>query len=334
VQAHRLRLAVAAILALGLCACGKGLGPPTASGSPAASASVANQCAHPADTVITTYPVAQMEVPKSSTWQTIPAHTIMAPWCTAMRVTSISAAAQIRFESQGICTFGEDPKAPGAATLTTREPSGALFTEGTGKTWCNVPHDPGPIRLCGLATLLLHGQNPQVISACNPNDPDLTVAVLSGSVTLIDWHGVPYTIDADQQLSYDFISRSWLPLAPAAFSAADIEIFDQQAQALGMEITKAPQTVTIVSLAPPSPTPGQTYTVTATGGGSGNPVQITIDPKSIKICSADTTSARSAIVTFLAPGNCVIDANQQGNTQYLQAPLVQQTVTVNPAPPS
>jgi hypothetical protein len=248
-------------------------------------------------------------------------------------VTSSGGTVQIQFGSQGRCKFMQDSNEPGTATLTTRLPRGALFNQGAGSTWCSITGVNWQIQLCGLATLEPHGAHPQYEGSCT-SDPDLRVAVWAGSVTLIDRHGRTHIINADTELSYDFATSSWRQPTQADFSADDIETFDQQAQAMGIEITKAPQTVKFVSVPPPSPTPGQTYTVIAAGGGSGNPVQITIDPKSIKICSADTTSARSAIVTFNAPGPCVIDANQQGNDQYLQAPPVQQTVTVGPAPPS
>lgn len=324
---------MAAILAVGLCACGHIGGTPRASGSPTASANSAGQCVHSADTVTAVYPVAQMELQGSASWQTIPANTTAAPCGTDLSVTSSGGTVQIQFGSQGRCKFMQDSQEPGTATLTIRLPRGALFNQAAGSTWCTITGVHSQIQLCGLATLEPNGPHPQYEGSCNTGDPDLRVAVWSGSVTLIDRNGSPHIIDADMELSYDFATSSWRQPTQADFSAADIETFDQQAQAMGVEITRAPQTVKIVSVPPASPTPGQNYTVIATGGGSGNPVQITIDPKSTKICSAATTSARSAIVTFIAPGPCVIDANQQGNDQYLQAPPVQQTVTVGPAPP-
>lgn len=330
-QAHRLRLAVAAILAVGLCACGHSGG---AGGSPAASASSAGPCVHSADTVAAVYPVAQMRLYGSSSWQPVRAQRTAAPCGTDLSVTSSGGTVQIQFGSQGSCKFMQDSEEPGTATLTTRLPRGALFNQGAGSTWCTITGVHWQIKICGLATLEPHGPHPQYEGSCNTSDPDLRVAVWSGSVTLIDRRGSPHIINADTELSYDFARSSWRQPTQADFSAADIETFDQQAQAIGMEITKAPQTVTIVSVPPPSPTPGQTYTVIATGGGSGNPVQLTIDPKSTKFCSAATISAQSAIVTFIAPGPCVIDANQQGDNQYLQAPPVHQTVTVGPASPS
>ncbi len=64
----------------------------------------------------------------------------------------------------------------------------------------------------------------------------------------------------------------------------------------------------------------------ATGGASGNPVTFSIDP------SAGAAPSSGATVTFTGAGTCVIDANQAGNTNYIAAPQVQQSITVVKAP--
>ena len=91
------------------------------------------------------------------------------------------------------------------------------------------------------------------------------------------------------------------------------------------------QAITFTSPAPTGATAGDaTYTVTATGGASGNPVTFTIDPSSNGACSIS-----GAVVSFLANGTCVIDANQAGNASYAAAPQVQQSfgVTGGTTPP-
>lgn len=69
---------------------------------------------------------------------------------------------------------------------------------------------------------------------------------------------------------------------------------------------------------------GSTYTPAATGGASGNPVVFSIDPSS----GADVCFFGSGQVSFAAGGNCVLDANQAGNSEYEAAAQQQQTVTV------
>jgi hypothetical protein len=95
------------------------------------------------------------------------------------------------------------------------------------------------------------------------------------------------------------------------------------------------QTITFTSTAPTDAQVGAgTYTPTATAT-SGLPVIITLDGTSIGCALA------SGVVSFTAPGTCVIDANQPGNATYSAAPQVQQSFTVSgttppscPAPPS
>ena len=80
----------------------------------------------------------------------------------------------------------------------------------------------------------------------------------------------------------------------------------------------------ILFTAPGSGTAGGSATLSATGGGSGNPVVFSVDPASAKVCSVS-----GATVTYIAAGNCVIDANQAGTGTYAAAPQVQQTITVS-----
>jgi hypothetical protein len=72
---------------------------------------------------------------------------------------------------------------------------------------------------------------------------------------------------------------------------------------------------------------GATYTPVAIAT-SGLTVAMTIDASATSICSIS-----GGMVSFIATGTCVIDANQAGNGAYNAAPQVQQSVTVN-APPT
>jgi hypothetical protein len=86
-------------------------------------------------------------------------------------------------------------------------------------------------------------------------------------------------------------------------------------------ITKLAQSITYTSTAPTTAKVNATYTPTATSS-SGGTVTFTIDGSSTSICSI-----ASGVVTFNALGNCVINANQAGATNWLAAPQVQQTTT-------
>jgi hypothetical protein len=83
------------------------------------------------------------------------------------------------------------------------------------------------------------------------------------------------------------------------------------------------QVISFTSTPPGSAVVGGTYPVTAGGGASGNPVTFSIDPSANGSCSIS-----GATVTFVAVGNCVIDANQAGNASYEAATQVQQSFAV------
>jgi hypothetical protein len=84
--------------------------------------------------------------------------------------------------------------------------------------------------------------------------------------------------------------------------------------------TMMPQAITFP--APPAMTVGAgAMTISATGGASGNPV--TFSSTTPSVCSVDGNS-----VTPLAAGTCTIAADQAGNTGYLAAPQVSQSVMI------
>jgi hypothetical protein len=90
---------------------------------------------------------------------------------------------------------------------------------------------------------------------------------------------------------------------------------------------KQAQSITFSSTAPASAAPGDTYVVTATGGASGEPLTFAIDASSGPVCSI-----AGSTVTLSQPGDCLIDANQAGNGQFLAAPRAQQSVAVAKLP--
>jgi hypothetical protein len=93
-----------------------------------------------------------------------------------------------------------------------------------------------------------------------------------------------------------------------------------------MAVAAIPQTVIFTTTPPNGATVEGTYSPAATGGGSGNQVTFSIDGGSMSVCSLNASS-----VTFTAVGNCVVDANQTGNSDYADAPQAQQTVSVGQA---
>jgi hypothetical protein len=90
-----------------------------------------------------------------------------------------------------------------------------------------------------------------------------------------------------------------------------------------------PQAITFTSSPPSAAVAGDTYVVTVSGGDSGNQVVLGIAPGSASVCSIS-----GATVTFGQPGQCVIDANQDGNARYQPAPQAQQVIAVSGVPQS
>ena len=92
-----------------------------------------------------------------------------------------------------------------------------------------------------------------------------------------------------------------------------------------ISVGKAPQAITFTP--PTTGIFGGGATLSATGGASGNPVTFTIDGTS----TTGACSLAGATLTYTGVGNCVIDANQAGNTNYAAAPQVQQTIAISKA---
>ena len=87
-------------------------------------------------------------------------------------------------------------------------------------------------------------------------------------------------------------------------------------------MARAAQTIAITSTPPPVDKHSPPYTIAATAT-SGLVVSFSVAAESSAICSVS-----SASVTFLKRGDCVVNANQSGSTQYLPAAQVQQTIVV------
>ena len=93
------------------------------------------------------------------------------------------------------------------------------------------------------------------------------------------------------------------------------------------DITVGQGSQTISFTAPASGLVGGQATLSATGGASGNPVVFSVDASSgAGVCNVSGTNGTT--VKYTAPGSCVIDANQAGNTDYAAAPQVQQSFDI------
>jgi hypothetical protein len=99
------------------------------------------------------------------------------------------------------------------------------------------------------------------------------------------------------------------------------------APAVQQTIVVGPAAQSISFPAPSTGTVGGGAVLSATGGPSGNPVVFTIDSSSgAGVCSVSGPNGSS--ITYAASGSCIVDANQAGNSNYLAAPEVSETIAV------
>ena len=94
-----------------------------------------------------------------------------------------------------------------------------------------------------------------------------------------------------------------------------------------LTIGPAPQSITYASVPPLGATYGGNYPVSA-GADSGLPVTLSIDPSS----TSGACSLSGSTVNFTGTGNCVVDADQPGNSNFQSAQEVQQSFAIQPAP--
>jgi hypothetical protein len=94
-----------------------------------------------------------------------------------------------------------------------------------------------------------------------------------------------------------------------------------------LTVYEVPQRIDFTTDAPGNAVPGDTYDVAATGGDSGNPVTLSADPASARICVVTDNGDGTASVDLNRVGDCVIDADQAGTDVYAPGHATQ-TVTI------
>ncbi len=170
-----------------------------------------------------------------------------------------------------------------------------------------------------------YGSSSPIFSYTDEPPSGLTV---SGTLTCTTVDGgtpIGASLDADSY-TLDGSSCSGLSLSgtdSSAYSISYTGVTD------GFTVGQASQSISFS--APASGTVGGQATLSATGGASGNPVVFSLDTTSgAGVCGVSGTNGTT--VDYTAPGSCVIDANQEGNTDYSAALEVEGTVLVVAAP--
>jgi hypothetical protein len=181
---------------------------------------------------------------------------------------------------------------------------------------------PGPVPTTGTVHLTA-----RVTASTGATAVGLVILVDNGITNL----GQAY-LEADGSVTFS-LKGSQLPKATNHITAFYQDYYGVIASVTspGVDVARArpDQTISFTSTAGNATTDAP-YSVSATAG-SGLPVSFSIDPGSASVCSI-----AGATVTFLAAGDCTIDAEQEGDIDYNPAPRVQQQVQVawgsNPVP--
>jgi hypothetical protein len=188
-----------------------------------------------------------------------------------------------------------------------------------------VPYLQGPATGCDIGAFQFA---PPVITNISPNQgppAGHTSVTLTGYgftlATQVTFQGtIPFSVTGDTTITFS---------TPTGSAGVDVPV-----TVTNPDGTSNPETFSYVvntqaiTFNPPmSALFGYTLTLYATGGGSGNPVTFSLDATSTEGACA-LSGANNSVVTFTEGGNCVIDANQAGNSDYLAAPTVTRTIEV------
>jgi hypothetical protein len=193
-----------------------------------------------------------------------------------------------------------------------------------------VPYLQGPATGCDIGAFQFA---PPVITNISPSQgppSGHTSVTLTGYgftlATQLTFEGtIPFSVTSDTTMTFSTPTGSAGVVVPVSVTNPDGTSNPET-------FSYVVNTQTITFNPPTSALFGSTLTLYATGGGSGNPVTFSLDGTSTEgACSM--SGANGSVVTFTGAGNCVIDANQAGNSDYLAAPTVTSTISVTYSAP-
>ena len=205
---------------------------------------------------------------------------------------------------------------------------------------------PEIVGLCGGAIRVLGGGTSVYEVPINEGHGDVQFQVIGGSFDPIMVLERPGGCNAESGCVFSEVSSSHpspVGILPAAdpsgmyhlFVTADVSSH-ATCGAFTLVVTgdmgsPADQTISFTSTPPTSPHDGESYTVTATAS-SGLPVNLDIGEHSSSGCTISGHSS-GAVVSYSAPGACIIQATQSGSAFYNAAPVETQQLDVVPAAP-
>jgi hypothetical protein len=157
------------------------------------------------------------------------------------------------------------------------------------------------------------------------NDPPITLTATGGGSS----NPVTFSVDANSTAGACMVNNTMLTLTGAgtcvvdANQQGDTVFADATPVQASITVSRRVDTITNFNL-PPVGTVGGSVLLSATGGGSSKSVTFSVDVNS----TAGACMVNNTMLTLTGAGTCVVDANQQGDTIYLDAIPVQQNMTV------
>jgi hypothetical protein len=210
----------------------------------------------------------------------------------------------------GSCLLTED--AAGPYTLTASFAGFGAFAPSAGTAGLTV--DPITVSVQGSQ---VYGSASPAFTQANNAPPGVTLTGTLSCATVNGGQAIDASLDAGSYTS-DGSSCSGLSASTGSAISYDGGTFT---------VSQAAQSISFT--APATGAVGESAALTATGGGSGTPVVFAVDSSSgTGVCSLSGTNGST--VSYAAAGSCIIDANQAGNADYIPAPQVSGTITVNP----
>jgi hypothetical protein len=223
-------------------------------------------------------------------------------------ICSISGAS-ISFAAAGVCTVNADQAGNGSYDPAVEAQQS--FTVGGGAPSPSVQSigftsSPPPSAVVGAAYVVSASASSGLAVLFSIDASSAAVCSVSGVTVTATGPGT-CTVDADQGGDAGYQAA---PRAQQSFS-----------------VTLAPQTIAFMSSPPANALVGGTsYSVAATAS-SGLPVTIAVAPASSGVCVLS-----GALISFVGPGTCALDADQGGNGTYQAAPQTHQSFAVGNPP--
>ena len=242
-------------------------------------------------------------------------------------------------------TFTSSLAAVGGGVL----PTGTVTFKNGATTLCNAVSLSGGSATCATTALAVPSDSIIAVYSGDSNYNTATSSTLTQTVnqasSSITTNPTATAITYGQALSastlgggvgsptggaFSWTSPMTIPLAGTptesiTYTPSNTTDYGTATGSISVTVNKASQTILFTTY-PSSAADGTSFTVAATGGASGNPVTFTASG----VCSVPLGSATYTITA--GTGTCSVIANQAGNSNYLAAPQVIETVTATSGP--